>query len=90
MHALQMLTKYSLQTRLDKLTLAVGEASVSRHNGGPMKGPPQYDNAVMHEGFGGALNWSSMIPRDASLSDSYKPARSSFSRLDFKRIFYCI
>ena len=41
-----------------KFTFAVRETGVSRHNGGLIKGPPQYDSAVMVRGVsGGAHNW---------------------------------
>ena len=62
-------------SRLEKTTairrIAVQVSSVSRHNGGPTDAPPQYNSALMYGGFHGALNWAPMIPRDASLSDSY-------------------
>ena len=41
----------------------------------------QYDSAVMYGGFRGALNWVPLMPRDASLSDSYKSDRWRFSCL---------
>ena len=41
---------------------------------------PQYDSAVMFGGIQGVSEFASMIPRDASLSDSYMPDRCCFSR----------
>ena len=52
-----------------KLPFAIRETSVSWHNRGPIKDSPedaQYDSAVMH----GGLNFSPMMPREASLLDS--------------------
>ena len=52
---------------------AVREASVSRYNGGPIEGSPETPRTSQHyhfEGLKGALNWSPIMPRDPSLSDS--------------------
>ena len=49
---------------MGKLTVAVQETGVSRHNGGPIKGPPQYDSAVMYKR-------THMNPRHVSLSVSF-------------------
>ena len=57
-----------------KLTLAVRETRIPRHNGIQLRAP-RYNNAVMFgeflEGFKEGLNWAHMMPRDANLSDSY-------------------
>ena len=57
-----------------KLTLAIRETGVSRHNGGPTEGPPctLQCNGILgcYSGSRGALNWSPLMLRDASLSDS--------------------
>ena len=68
-------------SRLDNLTSAVGETSVSRHNGGPIKGPLQPFNTIAlwcTGGFREALNWTTMMPRNASLSVSYTSDRCLF------------
>ena len=55
---------------------------VSLHNGGQIKGSPctpQYDDP---RGIRGGLNEVPMMPRDASLSDSYTPDRCCYSSLD--------
>ena len=60
---------------LENLTLAVKETGGSRHNGETIPGPPeapQFDRALISGGFQGSPQFVLMIPRDASLSDSYK------------------
>ena len=58
---------------------------VSRHNGNSVKGPlkplkPLNTIVLWSTGFfKGALNWAPMIPRDASLPESYTSDRCSFS-----------
>ena len=36
------------------------------------------DSAVIYGGFQGGLDWSLLMPRDASLSDSYKSVGGGF------------
>ena len=52
-------SKNFVKTNLEKIKLAVREANVSRHNVGPIEGPPRdprYHTAVgMYEGIQGAL-----------------------------------
>ena len=64
--------------------IAARETSVPRHKGGQIWGPSetlQINNSVMSMGFQGIFNWSPMMPRDASLSDSYTPDRCCYSYL---------
>ena len=54
-------------------TFAVRETDVSRHQGGPIEGPPETPRTSVlwcTGGFRGALNWAPLMPRDVSLSDS--------------------
>ena len=41
---------WTRETGLQNLTFAVQETGVSRHNGGLIESPPQYDSAVMYRG----------------------------------------
>ena len=48
--------KWRIAIRLGIVTLAVRETRISRHNGGPIKGPhnpPLYDSPVMYGWFQG-------------------------------------
>ena len=59
--------------------------NVSRHKGSPIKGP-HLNPSIQYwcdgpNGFRCALNWAPVMPRDASLSDSYTSDRCCFSRL---------
>ena len=58
--------------------------SVSLYDGGPIKSPIKPLSTIVlwwSEGFQVALNRVPMMPRDASLSDSYTPDRCCFSSL---------
>ena len=58
--------------------IAVRENNVSRHDGGPIKGTLKPFKTIVlccTGSFRGAHNWSPMVPRDASLLDSYKSDR---------------
>ena len=58
-----------------KLASAARETSVSWHNGGSIKGPLKLLNTTVlwwSNGFQGAFNHVSLMPRDASISDSYE------------------
>ena len=94
---IQNLTSFILQFCEGKEVILVGDQTGKTnircptdyfpwHNGGPINHPltPQYDSALMHGGFQGALNWASRIPRDASLSDSYTPDHRGFSCLGWR------
>ena len=68
---------YPKVTRQEKLQLETG---VSRHHGGPIQGPwnPSDHHSIYGiRGSKGELNWSPLMPRNASLSDSW----CGFSRL---------
>ena len=59
----------------DQTRTAVRENRVSRHHGGTIEGPlraPVHHSTFILRGLSGALIWSSMMPIDASLSDSYR------------------
>ena len=65
-----------------KLTLAVRKTDVYRHNDGPIKSPLNALNTIVLWCMGGlkeVLNLSPMMPRDASLSDSYQTGNLSTS-----------
>ena len=72
--------------RLGKVTLAVRDTGVSRHNGGLIEGAPctpQYISDVIVRGvLGEDFTRSPMMLRDASLSDSCTSDRCSVSSLD--------
>ena len=70
---------HSSLDRLGKRALAVRETVASRHNGEANQGSPQDDSAVMYGGLQWGPKCTPMIPRDASLSNSYTCGRC-FSR----------
>ena len=80
--------KTKLKKKSDKnrtgLKLAVRETSVSRHDGVKLRVPLKPLNRIVlwwSGGFQGALNLVPMMPRDASLSDSYTSDCCWFSSL---------
>ena len=65
-----------------QLTFAVREPDVSRYNGGPIKGLPQCDSAVMHGRFQEVSSIRPIwLPREASVSDSSTSDRWCFPSL---------
>ena len=81
--------------KLSKTTLirdiAVRVTGVSQHHGGVNWGPPWKPLTSQHyhiEGLKGALDWSPIMLKDVSLSDSYKSHRCCFSRVALGEISY--
>jgi len=74
-------TEINTQTRLENLTLSIPEIwRISRHNGGPIKGPFEPSNTIVLWCMGVSSIWNTWLPRDDSLSDSYKSDRCRFFR----------
>ena len=65
-----LLRKREIYALFFQVTSSSWETGVSRHNGSPIKGPTKPFNTIVlwwYEGFQGALNFSPMMPRDASI-----------------------
>ena len=65
-----------------KITFSVLQTDVSQNDGGSIRRPPKHLSTIVlwwSEGFGGALSWTPIMSKGASLSDSYTCDRCCLS-----------